>query len=74
MKVNEEFRKLIPALSNEEFTQLERNCLQDGIRDAIVLWNDTIIDGHNRYEIAKKHGLEFRTESKQFDTEGEDLS
>lgn len=71
MKVNEEFRKLIPALSNEEFTQLERNCLQDGIRDAIVVWNDTIIDGHNRYEIAKKHGLEFRTESKQFDTEGE---
>lgn len=71
MKVNEEFRKLIPALSDEEFTQLERNCLQDGIRDAIVVWNDTIIDGHNRYEIAKKHGLEFRTESKQFDTEGE---
>lgn len=71
MKVNEEFRKLIPALSDEEFTQLERNCLQDGIRDAIVVWNDTIIDGHNRYEIAKKHGLEFRTESKEFDTEGE---
>lgn len=71
MKVNEEFKKLIPALSDEEFTQLERNCLQDGIRDAIVLWNDTIIDGHNRYKIAKKHGLEFRTESKQFDTEGE---
>ena len=71
MKVNEEFKRLIPALSNEEFTQLERNCLQDGIRDAIVVWNDTIIDGHNRYEIAKKHGLEFRTESKQFDTEGE---
>lgn len=71
MKVNEEFRKLIPALSNEELTQLERNCLQDGIRDAIVVWNDTIIDGHNRYEIAKKHGLEFRTESKQFNTEGE---
>lgn len=71
MKVNEEFRKLIPALSNEEFAQLERNCLQDGIRDAIVVWNDTIIDGHNRYEIAKKHGLEFRTESKEFDTEGD---
>lgn len=71
MKVNEEFKRLIPALSNEEFTQLERNCLQDGIRDAIVVWNDTIIDGHNRYEIAKKHGLEFRTESKQFDTEGD---
>lgn len=71
MKVNEEFRKLIPALSNEEFAQLERNCLQDGIRDAIVVWNDTIIDGHNRYEIAKKHGLEFRTESKDFDTEGD---
>lgn len=71
MKVNEEFKRLIPALSNEEFTQLERNILQDGIRDAIVVWNDTIIDGHNRFAIAQKHGLEFRTESKQFDTEGD---
>jgi DNA modification methylase len=71
MKVNEEFKRLIPALSNEEFTQLERNCLQDGIRDAIVVWNDTIIDGHNRFAIAQKHGLKFRTESKQFDTEGD---
>ena len=71
MKVNEEFKRLIPALSNEEFAQLERNCLQDGIRDAIVVWNDTIIDGHNRFAIAQKHGLEFRTESKQFDTEGD---
>lgn len=71
MKVKEEFKKLIPALSNEEFAQLEHNCLQDGIRDAIVVWNDFIIDGHNRYEIAQKHGLEFRTESKQFNTERE---
>lgn len=71
MKVNEEFKRLIPALSNEEFTQLERNCLQDGIRDAIVVWNDTIIDGHNRFAIAQKHGLKFRTESKQFDTEAD---
>ena len=71
MKVNEEFKRLIPALSNEEFTQLERNCLQDGVRDAIVVWNDTIIDGHNRFAIAQKHGLKFRTESKQFDTEGD---
>lgn len=71
MKVNEEFKRLIPALSNEEFTQLERNILQDGIRDAIVVWNDTIIDGHNRFAIAQKHGLEFRTESKQFDTEAD---
>lgn len=71
MEINEEFKKLIPALSNEEYAQLEHNCLQDGIRDAIVVWNDFIIDGHNRYEIAQKHGLEFRTESKQFDTERE---
>lgn len=71
MNVNEEFKRLIPALSNEEFTQLERNCLQDGIRDAIVVWNDTIIDGHNRFAIAQKHGLKYRTESKQFDTEGD---
>jgi len=59
IKINEEFKKLIPALSVEEFKQLEANCLDDVIRDALALWNDFIIDGHNRYKIALVHGLRF---------------
>jgi N6-adenosine-specific RNA methylase IME4 len=71
MKINDKFKKLIPPLSVDEFEQLEKNCLSEGIIDAIIIWNDYIIDGHNRYEIATKHNLHFKTESKDFQTESD---
>jgi N6-adenosine-specific RNA methylase IME4 len=67
MQIKKEFKDLIPPLSQEEFKQLEENCLKEGIRDAIVTWQGFIIDGHNRYEIAQRHGLEFRTVEKDFE-------
>jgi hypothetical protein len=66
LEVNEEFKKLIPPLSKEEYEQLETNCLNEGIREAILTWNGVIIDGHNRYEIAKRWSLDFQTKSKNF--------
>ena len=69
MQIKDEFKKLIPALSVEEFKQLEQNCLAEGIREKIITWNGFIIDGHNRFEIATKHKLNFETESKKFDSE-----
>jgi site-specific DNA-methyltransferase (adenine-specific) len=71
LKIKEEFKKLIPPLSKEEFAQLETNCLDEGIREAIVTWNGFIIDGHNRHEIAQRWGLEFKTEPKQFESESD---
>lgn len=69
MQIKDEFKKLIPALSVEEFKQLEQNCLAEGIREKIITWNGFIIDGHNRFEIATKHKLNFETESKKFDSD-----
>ena len=69
MQIKDEFKKLIPALSVEEFKQLEQNCLAEGIREKIITWNGFIIDGHNRFEIATKHKLNFETKSKKFDSE-----
>ena len=69
MQIKDEFKKLIPALSVEEFNQLEQNCLAEGIREKIITWNGFIIDGHNRFEIATKHKLNFETKSKEFDSE-----
>lgn len=71
LRIKEEFKKLIPPLTAEEFKQLEINCLDEGIRDAIVTWNGFIIDGHNRYKIATDWGLEFKTEAKVFDSEND---
>jgi len=69
MKIKEEFKKLIPALSVEEYKQLEENCLAEGIRESIITWNGYIIDGHNRYEIATKHDLKYESIDKNFDSE-----
>lgn len=64
--IDKEFRTLIPPLSEEEFDLLESNCVENGIQDSLKTWNGILIDGHNRYEIAQKHGLEFETEEMEF--------
>jgi len=60
LKINKEFQKLLPKLSDDEFYELEQNVLTNGIRDPICVWNGIIIDGHHRYKLAKKHNLEFK--------------
>jgi hypothetical protein len=69
LKIKEEFKKLIPPLTPDEYKQLETNCIEEGIRDAIITWNGYIIDGHNRYKIAQDWQLSYKTISKNFDTE-----
>lgn len=59
--INEELRKYIDPLTDNERALLERSLLAEGCRDALVLWGDILIDGHNRYEICRKHGIEFKT-------------
>ena len=52
LKIDPEFRDKIPALTEAEFEQLKENILSDGeVYEPIVTWNDTIIDGHNRWRI-----------------------
>ena len=71
MKIDAEFQSLIPPLTFEEKKMLEESILNEGCRDAIVLWGDTIIDGHNRYEICTKHGIPFETVSREFENRNE---
>lgn len=64
--MNTRFKHIIPALTPDEYNQLEQNILQDGIREPLVVWGDTLIDGHNRLSIAQKHGLDYKTVSMCF--------
>ena len=57
LKIDPEFQSLIPPLSPDEFRQLEENILKDGCRDPLVYWNNTIIDGHNRFKICTQYGI-----------------
>jgi DNA modification methylase/DNA-binding XRE family transcriptional regulator len=68
MNIDKEFKSLIPALTTEEYTGLEQSIIVEGCRDALVTWNDTLIDGHNRYEICSKHSILYKTVEKAFDS------
>lgn len=59
--VNEELKAYIDPLTQDEHDALERSLLAEGCRDALVLWGDVLIDGHNRYGICSKHDIPFNT-------------
>jgi 16S rRNA G966 N2-methylase RsmD len=59
IKIDPEFKALIPPLSKEEREQLELNIKADGCRDPLVLWCGTLIDGHNRHEICERHDIDY---------------
>lgn len=61
LTINQEFKNLITPLTQEELNQLEQNLIGDGCQSPIVIWNDTIIDGHNRYVLCLKNGIKFET-------------
>ena len=67
LTVKQEFKKLIPPLTFDEFKTLEANILNEGIRDPLTIWGDVLLDGHNRYEIATKHNIPFTTVERFFD-------
>lgn len=58
LKIDPEFSAQILPLSFEELQQLEMNMIRDGkLTDPIIVWNKTILDGHNRYNLLKKHSF-----------------
>lgn len=70
--IDKEFESLIPPLSPEEYAQLEENCVKDGIRDPLVVWEspdgDILVDGHNRWKISAKHaGIRFNVVKMHFE-------
>jgi len=63
------FKFLLPPLSEEEYKGLENSILEEGCREPILLWDNVIIDGHNRYEICCKHDVRFNTKDTVFRNE-----
>ena len=59
--VREDLKSYIEPLTPDEHDALERSLLAEGCRDALVLWGDVLVDGHNRFGLCQKHGLPFNT-------------
>lgn len=63
IKVDQEFKALIPPLTDEEFKGLEESIIREGCRDALVVWEEEsiLLDGHNRHQTCIKNGIAFET-------------
>ena len=61
-KIDPEFRKLLPPLTDEEEKALEASLIKEGLRERLLVWKETntLIDGHNRYRLCKKHKIDYR--------------
>ena len=64
--IDEELKKLLQPLPKETYDGLEKNILEYGLLNPIITWNNYIVDGHNRYEICKKHNIKIKTDEKKF--------
>lgn len=76
LKVDPEFEQMIPRLTDEEYEQLEENIVEAGVMySPIITWQNTIIDGHNRYRILKDHPeISYETHEMDFSNRYEALA
>lgn len=67
IQVHPKLDKVLPALKDEEFAELEADIIKHGVKDSIKLWSFKskfyILDGHNRYRICTTHKppIKYRT-------------
>ena len=72
--IDPELSALIPPLTGDEYTLLEESILAEGCRDALIVWQGILIDGHNRYKICREHGLSFRVEEARVSSRAEAMA
>lgn len=72
--IDEDYKQCLPALTEEEYRELESSVLKDGVLNPIIVWDKVIIDGHNRYDICKIHGItDFPIKEIKFNSKDEAL-
>lgn len=71
VRINEEFQKLIPPLTMEEYSRLEESIKTEGCRDALVFWGETLIDGHNRLKVCQKNNISYEKYYVKFEDENQ---
>ncbi len=70
MHIKPSFRDLIEPLHPDELQQLAQNIQEHGCLDPILVTSELwIIDGHNRYEICRRHAIPFQVRVLEFVSE-----
>ena len=69
LRLNSEYEKLLPKMSEEEFAELKASIQTEGQHYAIVVNEDLeVLDGHHRYRACTELGIEPDFEVRRFDS------
>lgn len=68
LKIDSQLRDLFPPLTKDEYSQLEQNIIRDGCISPLFIWDDFVIDGHNRYKICTANRIPFDIITLSFDS------
>ena len=63
LKIDADIQRLKQPLSKEAMMNLRQQLLSFGCQESLLIWDGTIIDGTNRYDICKSNNIAFRTET-----------
>ena len=68
IKIDPEFRDLIPPLSEVELDQLHSSLSASGCISPLIVWrdHDILIDGHNRFTYCEENGIDFTVRQMRF--------
>lgn len=67
-KINDELAFFLKPLTAEERADLRQSIIEDGIREKVIVWEETgfIVDGHNRWDISRELKINCPTVAKSF--------
>lgn len=71
--IDEQFKSVLPELDKEAYKKLEDELLENGCREPLVLWEDMLVDGFERYTVCIEHDIPFSTISMEFKSREEVL-
>ena len=70
--IDEEFRKLIPPLSEAEYEGLKADIIKNGCKIPLIVWPSEedhkliLVDGHNRYKICTENNVPFKAKAERY--------
>ena len=56
-----EFAEIFPMMSSKEFSELKRDISDNGQQEAVIIYDNKILDGKNRYKACLELGIEVKT-------------
>ena len=75
ISIDSKFECQLLPLAEAEQAMLAQSLISEGCREPLTVWENagkqTLVDGHNRFKICKKHGISYDVAFKEFSSREE---